>query len=91
MKLADFSLDLRVRDMFEGVEEAQVEDLFPQAPGRGGKKGDVHRVGVLGLSIALGFVVTDQSLSLPRHLLDILKNLLNHCLVRNEKERWTAD
>ena len=84
IKVGDFSIDKRVRDLYQPSE-----DRFPVAIGRGGKKSDVYRLGLLVLSLALGEIVQDATVptkSLPAELCDFLKK----CLNKDEHERWSC-
>jgi len=91
IRLADFSIDKRIREVCEETNQVNVEDVFPQSLGRGGKKSDVYRFGILVLSLALGNIVQDQIPSIPASLPLLLQDFIRKCLNRDEKERWSAD
>ena len=86
VKVGDFSIDKRVRDLYQASRES--EERFPMAIGRGGKKVDIYRLGLLLLSLAQGEIVQDPTVSkgLPSDLTDFLKK----CLNRDERERWSC-
>ena len=65
IKVGDFSIDKRVRDLICQDPEGPGEDKFPLAIGRGGKKVDIYRFGILMLSFALGEIVHDP-VSIPK-------------------------
>ena len=59
--------------------------------GRGGKKSDIYRLGILVLSLTAGSVTPDQYPDIPAGLSPVLRNFLQRCLTTAERERWTAD
>jgi len=91
IRLADFSIDKRIREVCEETNQVNVEEVFPQSLGRGGKKSDVYRFGILVLSLSLGYISQDQIPSIPLKLPIILQDFIKKCLNRDEKERWSAD
>eukprot|EP00092_Neocalanus_flemingeri_P000288 GFUD01000308.1.p1 GENE.GFUD01000308.1~~GFUD01000308.1.p1 ORF type:complete len:1589 (+),score=464.17 GFUD01000308.1:43-4809(+) len=91
IRLADFSLDRRIREVCEETNQVIVEEVFPQSLGRGGKKSDVYRVGILVLSLSMGYIIQDQVPSIPISLPALLQDFVRKCLNRDEKERWSAD
>ena len=90
-RLADFSLDKKLRELLEEKNGLAVEEVFPQSVGRGGKKADIYRVGLLLLSLALGRVVRDQFPAIPANIPDSMQDFVRNCLARDEKSRWSAD
>ena len=43
VKVADFSLDLKIREFVSVTNEEILEDVYPLSLGRGGKKCDIYR------------------------------------------------
>ncbi len=86
VRVAGFSVDKRVRDLLQ--QDGEEEDRFPQAAGRGAKKTDVYRFGLLLLSLAKGEVAQDSTL--PKDLNPVLEDFLRKCLWRDERDRWSA-
>ena len=91
IRLADFSIDKKIREVCEETNQLNVEDVFPQSLGRGGKKSDVYRFGILVLSFSLGYITQDRIPSIPVSLPILLQDFIRKCLNRDEKERWSAD
>ncbi len=86
VRVSGFSIDRRVRDLIvQGDEESE---RFPTALGRGAKKVDVFRMGLLVLSLASGEVV--QEPKVPRGMDAALSDFLKKCLCRDERDRWSA-
>ena len=99
IKVGDFSIDKRVRDLIllcHGDPNAINNDLlatdkFPLAIGRGGKKVDIFRLGILVLSFYSGEIVHDPLTQNLKNLPPDFADFLRKCLVRDERERWSAD
>ena len=90
IKVGDFSIDKRVRDlMLNESNELMAADKFPLAIGRGGKKVDIYRLGVLVLSFYSGEIIHDPSI--PKNLPPEFADFLRKCLIKDERERWSAD
>ena len=68
-----------------------MDEGFPQSVGRGGKKSDIYRLGLLILSLRQGFIVKDQFPRVPTDLPDSMQEFVRNCLSRDEKSRWSAD
>ena len=43
VKIADFSLDLKIRELVSSANVDILEDVYPPSLGRGGKKCDIYR------------------------------------------------
>ena len=90
IKVGDFSIDKRVRDLVcSNNMETGEQDKFPLAIGRGGKKVDIYRFGVLLLSFAVGEIVHDP-VSIPKGLPSDFMDFLKKCLNKDERDRWSA-
>ena len=73
-----------------GVHFASDVDTLP-CVGKGGKKCDVYRLGVVLLSLAQGSVAEDHPTDLPAQLPSSLRDFLEKCLHPDERSRWTAE
>ena len=60
------------------------------AIGRGGKKVDVYRFGVLILSFAQGDIVQDPVV-IPNGFNETFRDFLKKCLNKDERDRWGVD
>ena len=66
------------------------DDRFPVAIGRGGKKADVYRLGLLALSLALGDIV-QEPVTIPSKMFPPeFRDFLRRCLDKDERERWSS-
>ena len=59
--------------------------------GKGGKKGDIYRLGVIILSLALGKIVCEHVINIPTHLSASLRDFISKCLDSDERARWSAE
>lgn len=92
VKLSGYSLDKRLSDICSaGCLGTKVEHDFPTIQGRGGKKADIYRFGVLLLSLLKGTVVSDSVIDLDSNLQADLKDFLSKCLIHEERNRWSAE
>jgi len=64
VRLSDFSLDKRLSDMYHLNSLAKIEHDFPTIQGRGGKKADIYRYGILLLSLLKGTIISGEELDL---------------------------
>ena len=90
-RLADFSLDRKLRDLLQEINNLEAEDVFPPSVGRGGKKSDIYRLGLLVMSFRAGSITQDQYPAIPASDPPGLRDFLQRCLTVAEKERWSAD
>ena len=90
-RLSDYSIDKKLTEIVEERNDLNVEEIFPQSVGRGGKKSDIYRIGILVLSFQLGYIVKDQFPKIHEDVPDNLQDFLRRCLSRDEKSRWSAD
>ena len=93
IKVGDFSIDKRVRDLISLSHDPNAvnDDKFPLAIGRGGKKVDIFRLGILVLSFYSGEIVHDPLTQNIKNLPSDFGDFLRKCLVKDERERWSAD
>lgn len=57
-----------------------VDDIFPPSVGRGGKKGDIYRLGLIVLSLLKGRYVDGPEIpqNIPDEMQDFLKRLVKY-------------
>ncbi|KAI4502781.1 hypothetical protein M0802_001825 [Mischocyttarus mexicanus] len=91
IRLADYSLDKRLSDIYCTNSLAKVEHDFPTIQGRGGKKTDIYRFGILMLSLLKGTIVSGKDVDLTVILQPHLKDFISKCLVSDERMRWSAE
>ncbi|GAB6026062.1 hypothetical protein CHUAL_012266 [Chamberlinius hualienensis] len=91
VRVADYSLDKRLSELWSSVNKAGLEEAFPPSIGRGGKKADIFRLGILCLSLIKGELVDTMFPDIPKNLSPVLLDFLQKCMNRNEQERWSAD
>jgi translation initiation factor 2-alpha kinase 4 len=94
VRIADFSLGRRVRELVSAANHLRLEDPYPPSIGRGGKKSDIFRLGLVLASLVSGQRVEDQLPALRRGsgtaLPASLEDFLGRCLWQEERDRWTA-
>ena len=102
MRIADFSLGRRVRELVSLANGVRLADPYPPSLGRGGKKSDIFRLGLVLVSLVSGQRVQEQLPNLHTLLVAAgggggglllpasLQDFLGRCLGREERERWTA-
>lgn len=54
VRVADYGVEKRIVELVAEFMDFQVPSVYPISPGRGGKKGDVYRLGLVILSLFLG-------------------------------------
>ena len=74
-----------------GVHFASDIDTLLPCVGKGGKKCDIYRLGIVLLSLAQGSVVDAHPTELPAHLPSVLRDFLEKCLLMDERMRWSAE
>ncbi|KAK7862324.1 hypothetical protein R5R35_005220 [Gryllus longicercus] len=90
VRVSDYSLDKRLLDAYQASVETKAESIYPPSLGRGGKKADIYRLGILLLSLINGHIVTDATPEIPKGLPPVLKDFLFKCLMEDEHQRWSA-
>ncbi|XP_034940000.1 eIF-2-alpha kinase GCN2 [Chelonus insularis] len=90
VKVSDYSLNKRLSDIYHSSCLAKAEHDFPTIQGRGGKKLDIYRFGILLLSLLKGTIVSENELDLELNLPIELKDFLSKCLNNDERSRWSA-
>ncbi len=98
VRIADFSLGRRVRELVALANSLRLDDPYPPSLGRGGKKSDIYRLGLVLVSLVSGRRV--QMAVVPATLRTAvgagtllpasLEDFLRRCLWQEERDRWTA-
>ncbi|XP_064078521.1 eIF-2-alpha kinase GCN2-like [Macrobrachium nipponense] len=92
VRVADYGAERKIVEaVMEFNESLKVPASYPISPGRGGKKGDIYRLGLVILSLFLGDRVQVIVPSLPPDLNVDLKDFLQHCLEVSDQDRWTTE
>ncbi|CAB4055202.1 EIF2AK4 [Lepeophtheirus salmonis] len=91
IKVCNWSWNKRIRDLISDIMEVggpSITDAakFPCAIGRGGKKKDIYRFGILALSLSNGFIVQDAVPSIPKSLGSEFVDFLRKCFMKKTKE-----
>ncbi|XP_014673320.1 PREDICTED: eukaryotic translation initiation factor 2-alpha kinase 4-like [Priapulus caudatus] len=89
-QIADYSLDKRIAELCSLANGGDDLGSIMLVPGRGGKKADIFRLGMVVLSLATGLLVTDTSEKVPTSLPALLQDFLEKCLAEDERDRWSA-
>lgn len=92
VRLSDYSLDKRLSDMYHSNSLAKTEHDFPTIQGRGGKKADIYRFGILLLSLLKGTIISGEEIDLTEiSQVDFLcGNMHNSVYMYNTIDRHTA-
>ncbi|XP_063859482.1 eIF-2-alpha kinase GCN2-like isoform X2 [Scylla paramamosain] len=90
VRVADYGIEKRITEVVSEFYEADVPSAYPLSLGRGGKKGDVYRLGFIILSLLLGERVKQIVPNIPPSVNGELRDFLQRCLEVNEQERWTT-
>ncbi|KAK7084017.1 Eukaryotic translation initiation factor 2 alpha kinase 4 [Halocaridina rubra] len=92
VRIADYGVERRIIEaVTDFCEESKMATTYPFSPGRGGKKGDIYRLGLVILSLSLGERVQEIVPTIPVDLSGDLRSFLQKCLEVNEQERWTTE
>merc|ERR1719186_1605551 len=91
VKVADYGVHRRIKELHSEATRTDIVDAFPLSIGRGSKKIDIYRLGLLIVSLCQGCIVQDQAPPVPRGVPAQLQEFIRKCLVKDEKERWTAE
>ncbi|XP_045185726.2 eIF-2-alpha kinase GCN2-like [Mercenaria mercenaria] len=93
VRLADYSINKRLCDLYQLVEDGKPGVKFSKQPvytGRGSKKEDVFQLGVLLLSLSQGSLVDDVVPTVPHTLPAVFQDFLAKCLMRDDKLRCSC-
>ncbi|GFX96444.1 eIF-2-alpha kinase GCN2 [Trichonephila clavipes] len=90
IRMTDYSLDKRLYDLYRSVADVEEINIYPPTIGKGGKKGDIYRLGVLLLSFVNPSGKT-AVVTIPEDLNPTFKDFLQKCLLHDEHERWSAE
>ncbi|XP_026672144.1 uncharacterized protein LOC108628228 [Ceratina calcarata] len=91
VKLSDYSLNRRLSDIYQLCTLVKPEPDFPSIQGRGGKKIDIYRFGVLMFSLLNGFIVSGDRIDLTTITQPDLQDFLSKCLISDERKRWSVE
>ncbi|CAG7836539.1 unnamed protein product, partial [Allacma fusca] len=92
VKVGDYGIERKISELHQSVcgNQDLIIDIFPPSIGRGAKKGDIYRFGILILSLLKGQHVVQNPPDIPSSLPPELQDFLKKCLTTNEHSRWTA-
>ncbi|KAL0111656.1 hypothetical protein PUN28_013086 [Cardiocondyla obscurior] len=91
VRLSDYSLDKRLSDMYHSNSLARTDHDFPTIQGRGGKKADIYRYGILLLSLWKGTIISGEEIDLTTIPQLHLRDFISKCLIDDERMRWSAE
>jgi hypothetical protein len=77
VKVGDYSLDKRLSDIFQASVNGKAENIYPPSLGRGGKKAEIYRFGILMLSLIRGCIIHDVVPEIPSNLQPDLRDFLS--------------
>jgi hypothetical protein len=77
VKVGDYSLDKRLADISLASVNAKEDSSYPPSLGRGGKKADIYRFGILMLSLIKGCIIHDVVPEIPATLQPELRDFLS--------------
>ncbi|XP_012229735.1 eIF-2-alpha kinase GCN2 [Linepithema humile] len=90
VRLSDYSLDKRLSDMYHSNSLAKTEHDFPTIQGRGGKRADIYRYGILLLTFLKKPVASEDEIDLTTISQFHLRDFISKCL-DDERTRWSAE
>lgn len=91
VRLSDYSIDKRLYDINRICTGEPELNVYPPSIGKGGKKCDIYRLGVLLLNLHLGSIPKSTAPVFPPSLNSSFKDFLRKCLVHDVQERWSAE
>ncbi|XP_031826312.2 eukaryotic translation initiation factor 2 alpha kinase Gcn2 isoform X1 [Nomia melanderi] len=91
VKLSDYSLNKRLTDIYQTCTIVKPEQDFPSIQGRGGKKADIYRFGVLMFSLLNGVIASGDKIDPTMINQPDLQDFLQKCLINDERKRWSAE
>lgn len=91
VRVSDFGIETKIIEAISEFNDVVVNSAYPLSPGRGGKKSDIYRLGLVLLSLYLGERVKQIVPTFPSSLSTNFNKFLQHCLDMNEQERWGAE
>ncbi|XP_038072297.1 eIF-2-alpha kinase GCN2-like isoform X2 [Patiria miniata] len=93
LRLADYSLCKRLDDLNESIQAGSHNVRFSEEKsygGRGGKKGDILKLGILLIELIQAQEGVQYPCEVPQDLPADLQDLLNRCLDTDERNRSSA-
>ncbi|XP_043791915.1 eIF-2-alpha kinase GCN2 isoform X2 [Apis laboriosa] len=91
VRLSDYSLNKRLSDIYQTCALVKSEPDFPSIQGRGGKKADIYRFGILMFSLLNGIIVSGDKIDPTTIIQPDLQDFLLKCLINDERKRWSAE
>ncbi|CAK9814660.1 eIF-2-alpha kinase GCN2 [Anthophora quadrimaculata] len=91
VRLSDYSLNKRLSDIYQSCTVIKPEPDFPSIQGRGGKKADIYRFGVLMFSLLHGNIISGDKIDPTVIAQPDLQDFLLKCLNSDERKRWSAE
>lgn len=93
IRIGDYSLESRINEIFSIQDDRPSLTMYPTAPGRGGKRGDIHRLGILLWTLHQGNIVHRwDRLKLPSSMPLLLRDFIGKCMGSDmEKDRLNID
>ncbi|XP_042236927.1 eIF-2-alpha kinase GCN2-like [Homarus americanus] len=91
IRVADYGVGRRIVEVVVEFIDSEVPSVYPLSPGRGGKKNDIYRLGLIVLSLFLGKRVEQIVPTLPTTLSTELRDFIQRCIEVNEQDRWTSE
>ncbi|CAL8138262.1 unnamed protein product [Orchesella dallaii] len=89
VKICDYGIERKASELYQLVHQnPDVSEHYPPSVGRGGKKGDIYRLGLIVLSLLKGRYI--EGPDIPQTLPPEIQDFLKHCLSTLENNRWTA-
>ena len=77
VKVGDYSLDKRLSDIYQTFGSGKQDNAYPPSLGRGGKKADIYRFGVLMLSLIKGSIIQEEIPEVPVTLSADLRDFIS--------------
>jgi hypothetical protein len=77
VKVGDYSMDKRLADIFQTSVNGKGDNNYPPSLGRGGKKADIYRFGIMMLSLIKGCIIHDIVPEIPPTLQPELRDFLS--------------
>nr|CAB3241542.1 eukaryotic translation initiation factor 2-alpha kinase 4 [Phallusia mammillata] len=92
IKIANYSIGKRLQDLYmeSHIEQPGVRFSEDRIPARITKKGDILRMGMVVISLALGHSVADYPPEIPSTLPQVFIDFLERCLVVEDRLRFSA-
>ncbi|XP_077990931.1 eIF-2-alpha kinase GCN2-like [Glandiceps talaboti] len=92
LRLADYSIGKRLSDLYYSANPAKQAVRFNEdkVVGRGGKKGDILKFGMLLLSLTQGDFITEYPFTIPNTLPQKLQDFIAKSVDKDDRARFSA-